>query len=189
MERQDKLAPLIPTTQRITISKSLSICRFVDRPTQPAGIVQDACKAMKILKSLHENFDAQILLFEPVTNLIINNRNYQLEFIFRALDLIFDSFPRSLFPMFRNVRNLTGETKRNKGSILCNSYRYKSNSLIGDLDAETGWLPAAPSVFHKAVSLAVVGFRARVPDPNAETGVQLYIGIYRRLKLRSRFRC
>lgn len=29
---------------------------FVDRPTQPAGIVQDACKAMKILKSLHENF-------------------------------------------------------------------------------------------------------------------------------------
>lgn len=57
------------TTQRITISKSLSICRFVDRPTQPAGIVQDACKAMKILKSLHENFDARILLFEPVTNL------------------------------------------------------------------------------------------------------------------------
>lgn len=112
MERQDKLAPLIPTTQRITISKSLSICRFVDRPTQPAGIVQDACKAMKILKSLHENFDARILLFEPVINLIINNRNYQSEFIFRALDLIFDSFPRSLFPMFRNVRNLTGEEKK-----------------------------------------------------------------------------
>lgn len=50
-------------------------------------------------------------------------------------------------------------------------------SMFRDLDAETGWLPAAPSVFHKAVSLAVVGFRARVPDPNAETGVQLYIGI------------